>query len=148
MAFRATNIAADDAYTTIKRTGKNLRTTLVSEIARMAAGPTDFDQLKELVLFMVNVNAQINTLKTTPGLAAHAKLVENDPAYDAPTEFNVMLSAITSAMAWMQANMPTNITAKQPSQWSSQSSMIATTFSAAQTAGLRAELQAVVDTIS
>lgn len=149
MAFRATNIVPQEAYQTVKRAAIQLRVNAQAHVTQLAASGADYDFLRDIYLTQKRADAQFAALKTTPGLAQYARDQEDDPAYDVAAEFNAMQAAIANVIAWMDANVPTNVTAEPTTAWvSTTESLIATTFTPAQTAGLRTQLQGVVDSIS
>lgn len=147
MAFKASNVVPQDAYQVVKRAAVQLKINLQSQKAQLASSGADYQFLQDIYLTLTRANNQFNTLKTTPGLAAYAKDQENDPAYDVVAEFTAMQNAIGACTAWMDANVPTSVTAKSPANWDG-GVIISNTFTAGQTAGLQAALQGVIDAIS
>lgn len=146
MAFKASNTLPADAYNSVKGAAAQLKINMQSQVAYMAANGADFGYLQGVYRTLERANNQFNALKATPGLAQFAKDQEDDQAYDVAAEFTAMQTAITSAMAWMVANVPTSATLKTIDQWGDESPIL-DTFTPAQTAGLRTELQAVIGTI-
>ena len=147
MAFRATNVVPDKAYTLVRGAAVQMKLNLESMRARLSSQNADYEYLRAIYSLLKNANAQFDSLKTTPGLAQYAKDAENDQAYDVAAEFAAMQAAIASALAWMDANVPTNVTAKAPADWG-EGTIISNEFTPAQTAGLRTQLAAVEATIS
>lgn len=147
VTFRASNIVPQDAYNLAKRTALQLKTNLSSQRAALAAGSADYDFLRDIYLTLSRAKNGFDNLRTTPGLADYASSQENDPAYDVAAEFTSMLSSITSAMAWIEANVPTSVTVQPVTDWGA-GSMISQTFTPAQTTGLRSVLDSVIATIS
>lgn len=144
MAFKASNIIPSDAYQVVKRAATQLKLNCQGFVSTLQASGADYNYLRDIYLTLVRAKDQLNTLSTTPGLAAYAQDQENDPAYDVAAEFTGMLAAITGAITWMDTNVPTSVTAKSPAEWSNNESMIVDTFSSGVTAGLRTALNAVV----
>lgn len=147
MAFKASNVVPQEAYRIVRGAANQLRINLIAIKAQLAASGADYAYLKSIVRLLVNANNQFDTLKSTPGLAAYAQEQENDPTYDVAAEFTAMQSAITGAIAWMDANVPTSVTVGAPSTWG-EGSIITNTFTAGQTAGLQTAIQSVIDEIS
>lgn len=147
MSFRASNVVPSDAYQILKRAAVQLKINLVSQNARLLASGADYSFLQDIYLTLTRANGQFDALKVTPGLAEYAQVQENDHAYDVAAAFTSMQAAIVGATGWMNANVPTSVTAKAPATWDG-GVIIATTFTPAATAGLRAALQGVVDSIS
>lgn len=147
MSFRASNVVPQEAYTIVKRAAVQLKLNLQGMNAQLAGSGADYEFLRDIYRTLERANNQFETLKTTPGLADYAEIQENDPAYDVAAAFATMQAAIAAAIAWMDNNVPTSVTAKTPANWGD-GTLIATTFTAGQTAGLQAALQGVIDTIS
>lgn len=148
MAFRATNIVPQRAYQQVKGAAANVKAECASYIAQMAASGANYVLLRDLYVFLKNANAQFTTLAATPGIVTYAKAQEDDENYDVAAEFTAMQSAITAVLAWMNANVPTSVTALAPSAWTATGPLISTSFNAAQTLGLRTALQAAADSIA
>lgn len=147
MAFRATNTIPIDAYTVTKRAAVQLRINLIAFKAQLSASGATYDFLRDIYRTLERANNQFDALKTTPGLAAYAQAQESDGTYDVAGEFATMQAAIDAATGWMDSNVPTSVTAKAPASWGD-GSLIATSFTPTQTAGLQTALQGVIDTIS
>ena len=147
MAFRASNVIPSKAYDQVRILARNVKSNCAHAITRMATSGADYTFLRDVRVFLANADAQFAELATTPGLPEYAAAQENDPAYDVAAEFTAMRGAIQAATGWMDANVPTSVTAVAPSAWVSAGPLIATTFTAAQTAPLRTQLQAVADCI-
>lgn len=148
MAFKASNIVPDRAYQTIRTAAVQLKRNLQAFNTFLSSNNANYDYLRDIYLTLKNSNAQFTSLKTTPGLTQYAADQEADPAYDVSAEFSTMQSAISSAMAWIEGNVPTNgLTAVAPSSWTAGGSLIENEFTPAQTSPLRTELSAVIATI-
>ena len=147
MAFKASNVLPQEAYQTTKRAAVQLSVNVTSFNARMASSGADYDFLRDVYQTLTRSNNQFSSLKDTPGLAQFAKDQEVDPAYDVAMEFTSMQAAISSALSWMDTNIPTGVTLKTPTEWGD-GTLVSAVFTPAQTSGLRAELTALVATIS
>lgn len=147
MAFKASNVIPQVAYQTVKQAAVQLRLNLVAMISTLSSKSVDYDYLSDVYLTLKRANDQFNTLKATPGLAQFAKDQESDQAYDVAGEFTAMQGAITSAMGWIEGAAPATVNLKNPVEWGA-GTLISNTVTSAQSAGLRAALQGVVDSIS
>jgi len=147
MAFRASNIVPQTAYQTVKSAAVQLKINLQGINSRLEAQSATYDFLREVYRTLERANSQFTALRGTPGLADYAKAQENDAAYDVVAEFTAMQGSITAALAWLDSNVPTNVTAKAPASWGD-GTLIATEFTPAQTSGLRGVLSAVIASIS
>jgi hypothetical protein len=148
MAFRATSITTQRAYQQVKGAAANVRANCAGFISRLAGGNADYVLLRDIYVLLHNASAQLTSLAATPGLAAYASDQEGDPEYDVVAEFTALQATLAAALSWMGSNVPTNVTAVSPANWPSSEGLIATTFTPAQTAGLRTQLAAVVAAIS
>lgn len=147
MAFKASNVLPSTAYDTVRRTAIQLKNNLQAVNARLAASNTDYDYLREIYLLLKRADDQFDTLSATPGISQYAKEMENDPLYDVAAEFTAMQGAISSALAWLDSNVPTNVTIKSPASWDN-GTLITNTFTPAQTAGLRTKISDVIAEIT
>jgi hypothetical protein len=147
MTFRATNVTPESAYRTVRTVAAQMKVNIASMQARLAAQNADYEYLRSIYSLLQNGSNQFSDLKTTPGLAAYAKTAEDDPAYDVSAEFQEVQSAISTALVWMDDNIPTSATAKAPSDWG-EGTIISNTLTPTETEGLRSMLKAVGATIS
>jgi len=148
MAFRATSITTQRAYQQVKGAAANVRANCSAFISKLAGENTNYQTLRDVYVLLHNASAQLSSLASTPGLAEYAAAQEGDPQYDVVAEFTALQGTIAAVLAWMQSNVPTNVTAVSPANWPSSEGLIATTFTPAQTAGMRTQLAAVVAAIS
>ncbi|RLC99054.1 MAG: hypothetical protein DRI46_10185 [Chloroflexi bacterium] len=148
MALRATNAITSDAYISIKRTASQLKINVDAWIPELASNGADYGFIQGIYLNLVNADNAIDEKKTTPGLATYANEQEDDPGYDFQAETQTTLAAITDAFTWVDTHIPiTGRTLKQISDWDGASTIVADTFTPAQTSGLQALLQTVTDSI-
>lgn len=148
MAFRATNVIPQIAYQKVRGAAANLKTNCAAFITQMAASGANYSFLRDVYVFLKNADAQFATLATTPGLPEYAQQQEADANYDVAAEFTAMRAAIAASLGWMESNIPTSVTAVAPAQWTQNGPLIATSFTPAQTATFRTQLQAVADSIA
>ena len=147
MAFRASNVLPAQAYDTVRRAAVQLKLNLQGFNIQLAASGADYDFLQGIYRTLTRANNQFDVLKVTTGLAQYAKDSEVDQAYDVVAEFGSMQSAIAGALSWMNTNIPTSVTVKDPTTWDD-STLISNAFTAGQTAGLQTALSAVIAEIS
>lgn len=147
MAFKASNIVPQEAYRTVKAAAVQLKINLQSFNVTMAAGNIGYDFIRGIYRTLARANNQFTQLRSTPGLLAYAKSQEDDVAYNVAAEFSDMQAAITSAISWLEGNVPTSVTIKPVTSWDD-STLISNEFTPAQTAQLRTRLASVVATIS
>lgn len=148
MAFRASNDIPQIAYAQLRAVARNVRLHSLAAVARMAASGADYETLRDLYTFLRSALTQLNQLAQTPGIVAYAQQQEDDATYDVAAEYGAMVAAIDAVTDWMEANIPTSVTAVPVAQWTANGSLIATTYSAGDTAALRALLQAAADTVA
>ena len=147
MAFRASNVLPAKAYDTVRGAAVQLKLNLQGFNVQLAANGADYDFLQSIYRTLTRANNQFDVLKATTGLAEYAKNAEVDQAYDVAAEFTSMQAAIDAALGWMNTNIPTSVTVKNPTVWDD-STLISNTFTPAQTAGLQTALGAVITEIS
>ena len=147
MAFPASGILPVKAFDEVRQTAIVLRQTCVNYIATSASQNIGYSFLQAILFALNRANDKFDQLKTTPGLAEYAKAQTSDPGLDVAAEFTAMQGAISNAIAWLEANIITDVMLKHPSDWDS-ADIVAGGFTPAQTGGLRTSLQSVVDSIS
>lgn len=114
-----------------------------------AAGPVQSGQIISVYQSLRQDRAALVTASSTPGLAQYAKDQKNNQGLDIVAEFNAMISAIDTATAWIDANFP-----KDPGTGSllertlSSEGPVERTFTTAQLAGFRTQLDSVIATIA
>lgn len=86
-----------------------------------------------------------------PGILEVAREEFNDPALDITVEWNAMMAAIDDVRAWVRANFPTANQGGTPylaaQAWGA-NGPVDRLFTPAQTAGLRAQLDALIATVA
>lgn len=148
MAFRASNVIPQTAYQTVKGAAVQLRLNVQAMVAHLAVNDATYDYLRGVYQTLKRANDQFTTLRSTPGLADYAKAQEDDPTYDVAAEFVAMQNTIASTLTWMEANVPLSVTLRPMSEWNDSGSLVATSFTPAQTAQLRTYLNEVVASVA
>lgn len=146
MAFKASNILPVTSYEGLKRRITILKSQLEAANADMLAGPIDYEFIHILYSGISGISIYLDEVKSTPGLSQHAKDQENDQDYNVVAEFVSLESSVDSALLWMQNNIPLSVTLTPIQSWSTQS-RISNTFNTAQTAALRSQIQAIINSI-
>lgn len=143
MAFRASNQIKSDGYAEAKRLAIALKSYCQDVKDASAAGPISGNLAIALHERLISDRARFVAIGAITGMAAYAQDQENDNAYDVVAEFNAMVAAIASVRDWLIANVST-------SGWVtfSTSGVATKTFSSAQTAGLRTQLDSLIATIN
>lgn len=113
-------------------------------IASAAVEDVTGTKILDLFQTLQNADATMDALKVTPGLPAYAQTQMDDLALDIVDEFNTMQTALASVITWVADNAGGQLL--MPSM-DGAGNMTYPSFTAAQTAGLRTELQALSDTI-
>lgn len=108
----------------------------------MAAGSVSGNLAVALHERLVRDRATLIAVRDTSGIGNYAKAQEDDPAYDVAAEFNAVIAAVESTRDWLINNVNT-------SSWVtfSTSGVAVKTFTSAQTAGARTQLDALIATI-
>jgi len=146
MAFRASNVVPQEAYRMAKGAAVNIKRHCQSYNTKMAASGADYELLRAIARTLRDGGNQLSELSGTPGLAAYAQAQEDDGSYDVVAEFLALQSAISAAIAWLDANVPTSVTVQPPSAWDN-GPLVIETFTPPQTEGLRSALSAVINAI-
>lgn len=105
MAFRASNVIPADEYKRAKHLAVQLKTMAAERSAAFASGGTAAHVLS-VAGNLRGIKKQLQAFAAVPGIGAYAVEQEADPDYSVGTEFNGMISAIDSAVAFIVQNMP------------------------------------------
>jgi len=106
MAFRATSVSAEQAFSQIRLQAANSRSYLTSQRALMVA-PTVFSVVPLAVIqHFATVIPILDTLSVTPGIVEYAHTQFNDNAYDIVAEFTAMRNAMVSTRNNLIAMFP------------------------------------------
>lgn len=146
MAFR-TGSDQERAYSAAKETARYTRSYCVDFYVTSAANTISGNNVLALYHRLVLDNDVFDVAKAVPGIAQYARDIEDDQTYDVASEFTVMQAAITDAIAWIKANYPTDANGWLQHQKFAVDGVSVREFTPAQTAGLRTEIQKVIDSI-
>ena len=133
-------------YEGLKSDATRLRIHLSGSISQLAAEPASSAVLLQLYSNLGQWRDQLNAIAAIPGLTALAQEEEANPGYDIVAEIGIVVSAITGAITWIDANFPA---ANGYILFAEISGGTVTyrNFTSTQTAPLRTLLQSVVDAI-
>lgn len=144
MSFRATKA---NAYDEAKSTAASVKRLCTDTKAAALAGPISANVIRQLLDKLISAKAKFAEITAIPGIAAYAEAQEGDSAYDVSAEFTAMTSEVDGILNWVIANIPTGTGGFVLTETWSTSGVSVRTFSTAQTAGLRTELDALIATI-
>lgn len=146
MAFIATKSQAE-AYENLKEQCRKAHQVASDAVPKLDAN-TDANAIIGFVYSLKGIDDKMSALAATPGIAAYAKDEEANPAYEVVTEYNAASAAIGSALTWVQNNFPTDGSGYLLGWQFGATALTPRTFTPAATAGLKTELQAVIDAIT
>jgi hypothetical protein len=148
MAFRASNALPAYNYDRAKKLAWQLRRLTSARSAEFASGATSA-QVLSVLDNMRALKAELDEVKTTPGIAAYAKAQEDDVAYDVVAEFTAMLAAVDAVIQEIITTMPKDGSGfLLLNQFDVDGALIPRNFTAAQLANLRTLLDGVTSSVS
>jgi len=106
MSFRAQNTIPDKAFTQAKSLAVSVRAQAQQAATDFTSIGADSDRIFGLIRNTIRASEQFNALKATPGIAAFAKIQEDDPTYDIAVEFNAMVAAVDAVSDALIAAIP------------------------------------------
>lgn len=98
--------------------------------------------------YLANALDQFTAARDTPGIGAYAQAQLNDVGLDIAVEFNTMIGAVQSTISWIVTNVPQSGGYVQRETLGADGRVTQRVLTAAQTAGFRTELQALIATIA
>lgn len=113
-----------------------------------ALGNIRADRLMKFPGLLYSYRQQIAEAATTPGIGQYAKDQFNNQAFDIVAEYNAMVSAIDNTIAWITTNFPNSGGDLRVYTFDANGNLVSKEWTPAQTAGLRAQIDALVSTIS
>lgn len=132
----------------IDRRAIHIRQTAINVRAECAAGNVPSSRILNLFVFLKQERSAIVTASGTPGIVQFARDQKNSGTLDVVVEFNAMIAAIDGTTDWIDANFPKDGSGFLLAQTLTGSGPLDRTFTPAQTAGLRTQLDAVVASIN
>lgn len=144
MAFRA-ELAT--AYASVRSRATQAKKLASDSKALMLAGPVSGNVIRQLLDALITAKAELQTAAAVNGIVAYAQSQEGDPEYDVAAQFTTLVDACTGVISWIVANIPTSGGYVQMETWSA-SGVSVRTFSTAQTAGLRTQLDTIIAAVN
>lgn len=132
----------DQRILSIKKQAQALR-------ADAAAGALPSGRILSMHQYLRAERVALVTASSTPGLAQFARDQKNNQSLDVVTEFNAVIAAIDGVVGWIAANFPTDVaTGALLERTLGADGPVERTFTAAQTAGFRTQLDNLIATIA
>ncbi len=133
------------AFNDADSTALGLRRMAGSLDAELAAGPVTATLiLDRLLAEMRSSRATLVASKTTPGILGYAQAQFSDLSIDLATEFAALIAAVDAVITWIVDNFPKDVDGYlERYKIAPDGEVTDRTFSTAQTAGLRTQLQAL-----
>ena len=133
-------------YEAIKVNGARLKNRCEVVHSRLAAQSVESDEIIAWYRSMAIESARALNAAATPGIVAYAQVVEDNPGYDVAAELTALSDACVACNTWIETNFP------DTNGWLLAYTIAGgvvtqRTFSPAQTAGLRTQIQPVFDAI-
>jgi len=97
---------------------------------------------------LIQDRAALTTAAAVPGIGTYAQEQKNQPGLNVVTEFNAVIAAVDQVSGWISANFPRDAGGFLLAQTLGASGPEDRTFTPAQTAGLRAQLDSLIATIA
>ena len=149
MAFRASTATQAQGLFTAMQQAQFIKQQAQSYSALLAAGPVNVSQIFQALDNIRSPLVIFNQVAAIPGIAAYAQAQFNDPAYNVASEFTAMVNAVQAVIDWVVTNFPKDAQGFiQAYKLNADGSRLQTTFTTAQTAGLKTALDAVVAAIN
>jgi hypothetical protein len=144
MSFRATK---PNGYDEAKSIAAELKRLCQDTKAATAAGPVSANVIRQLYDRLLSAKARFAIIAAIPGIGAYAQQQEGDPLYDVAAKFTAMTTEINDTINWIIGAIPTGTGGLVLLETWTTSGVSVRTFTTAQTAGLRTELDALIATI-
>jgi hypothetical protein len=113
-----------------------------------AAGPVQSGVVISTFMSLRQDRAALVTAAATPGIVQYARDQKNNQTLDVVAEFNAMVAAIDQVTNWITTNFPKAATGELLERTLGSEGPIEVTFTSAQTAGLRTQLDSLIGTIA
>ncbi len=105
MPFKATNILPAEGYDRGKKVAIQTRQLAQNRSAEWQAGANSF-QVVAALDNLRTLRAELNSVRSVPGIATYARVQEDDVTYDVVAEFNALVAAIDTAIASISTTLP------------------------------------------
>jgi len=112
------------------------------------AGPIQSKKIVDFATFLVDAQDLFNQVAQIPGIGQYAKDQIQDQTLNLGVEFNAMVSEITATKDWIVTNFPKDVNGYlQMVQFDVNGRFTIRTLTTAQTSGLRAQIDNLINTI-
>jgi hypothetical protein len=125
-----------------------LKTVLQELRSVAAAGPLASSRLLSLYTTLVTERAELVTAAATPGILQYARDQKDNQTLDVVAEFNALVGLIDDLIAWIGTNFPKDANGYLLAQTLGPTKPVDRTFTVAQTAGLRTQLDLLIAAIA
>lgn len=132
----------------IDRRAVSVKTYATQVRTEAAAGNIPSSRILDLFINLRQERGLLATAAATPGIAQFARDQKNNQSLDVVAEFNAMLAAIDGTTTWINTNFPKDGGGFLLERTLGVNSPIDRTFTPAQTAGLRTQLDSLIATIA
>lgn len=135
-------VASRNIATQVKTSAQNVRTL-------SAAGTLASSNLLDFVTYLAEARAGLQTCAQVPGIQTYAQEQLEDPSIDLTAEFIAMRDQMDATRTWITTNFPKEATSGYllAQTFTADGRQADRVFTAAQTAGLRTVLDALIATI-
>ncbi len=106
MAFKASNVIPDKAFTDAKSIAVSVKRTAQRSATDFTSIGGDSNDIFGLLSSLLNNRERLFDLRDTPGLGAYAQEQESDGTYDVVAEFNAMIALIDATTDALIAAIP------------------------------------------
>lgn len=100
--------SADAAVDEVDRIAISTKSFAIRRRDEMAAGNTPSTTIFDVAIQIKSTRDRLATLAAIPGIVERARAKKNTPSLDVAAEFQNMLNAMDSVIAWVAANFPTD----------------------------------------
>jgi len=107
MAFRASNALPADQYDRAKKLAFQVKRLAENRSASFATGATG-NEILAVADNLGTFRANLNSIRSVPGIAAYAIAQEDDITYDVAAEFGALITAIDAAITEIVITVPTD----------------------------------------
>lgn len=148
MAFRASNSLPDVGLDRAKGLALQMRTYLQQRNTQLQSA-TGADVVLAIMSDLRSYRLEFLSISAIPGIAAHARDLENDQNYDVVAEFQAMVTAIAAAVTEIINTFPKDASGFWlATQVAADGGFQYRTFSPANLAQLRTRITAVIASVS
>jgi hypothetical protein len=124
-----------------------MRDQMITVRAVLAAGPTRASVILDIEPRLRGFRSELVATRDVPGIGPYAQEQLGDATLNVAAEFNGMIAGIDNTIAWIRANFPTDANGWLLAQTFGAAGREDRTFTAAATAGLRTQLDALISTV-